>query len=314
MKKNFFKISTIMLIMILSAGFVFAGGSKEAAPASQAVETQLTAVEAAVAKYYDELPSHIYKINQKEFAGKVNAGEEMTIIDIRKPADYAKGHIQGAVNVPWGTALFDNLKYIPQSGEVYIYCYSGQTAGQAVMLLNAAGVPARSVNLGFKWGLSKVPGIEAIVTTEATEIDKSMTYDVDAEIETAYKAYYERFAEVKGTPFASNIVSEENAKKIIDSGDDSAVLVSIRSAEDYAKEHIATASNIPWGKSMHKGFSALPADKKIIIYCYSGQTAGQTVAALRLLGYDAVSLKGGFGVPSNAPLGWKNKGYPVTAE
>ena len=80
------------------------------------------------------------------------------------------------------------------------------------------------------------------------------------------------------------------------------------------KMHIETATNIPYGKSMQKGFSALPADKKIIIYCYSGQTAGQTVAALRLLGYDAVSLKGGMGVGANAPLGWANKGYPTVSE
>lgn len=309
--KNF-KILTITLFLFLSAGFIFAGGSNEAAPVA---ETQLSTVETAVAKYFDELPSNNNKISQKEFASKVNAGDEMFVIDIRKAADYEKGHIQGAVSIPWGgSALNDNLQYIPQSGEVFVHCYSGQTAGQAVMLMNAAGIPARSVNLGFKWGLSKVPGIEAILTTEASEIDKSMTYDVDAEIETAYKAYYNRFAEVKGTPFASNIVSEENAKKILDSGDDSAVFVSIRSAEDYAKAHIATASNIPWGKSMHKGFESLPTDKKIIIYCYTGQTAGQTIAALRLLGYDAVSLKGGMGMKPNAPLGWSNKGYPTVSE
>ena len=257
MKKNFLKITTILLILFLSTGVLFAGGSKEAAPV-KAAESQVTAVEAAVDKYYDELPDHIYKISQKEFAQKVNAGDEMYVIDIRSAEDYAKGHVKGAVNLPWGTAVSDNLKYIPQSGEVFVYCYSGQTAGQTVMLMNAAGIPARSVNLGFKWGLSKVPGVEAILTTEASEIDKSMTYDVNPEIETAVKAYFGRFAEIKGTPFASNIVSEENAKKILDSGDDSAVFVSIRSAEDYAKGHIATATNIPWGKSMQKGFDVPP--------------------------------------------------------
>ena len=314
MKRNLSKILTILLFLFLTTGLLFAGGSSEPAPASKAVEAQLTAVEAAVAKYYDELPAHIYKISQKEFAQKVNAGEDMLVIDIRSAADYAKGHITGAVNIPWGPALYDNLKYIPRSGQVYIHCYSGQTAGQAVMLLNAAGVPARSVNLGWNFGISKVDGIAALTTTEAAELDKSKTYDTDPEIDAAYKAYYARFAEIKGTPFASNIVSEENAKKILESGDDSAVFVSIRKAEDYAKEHIETATNIPYGKSMQKGFSALPADKKIIIYCYSGQTAGQTVAALRLLGFDAVSLKGGMGVGANAPLGWKNKGYPVVSE
>ena len=314
MKKNNFRILAILLVLFV--GFTGCQKKAEVAPAAekQEVVSQLSAVEAAVAKYYDEIPSHIYKISQKEFAGKVNAGEEMLIVDIRSAEDYAKGHIKGAVNVPWGPALYENLAYFPQSGQVYIHCYSGQTAGQAVMLLNAAGVPARSVNLGWNFGISKVEGIDAITTTEVTEIDKSKSYDVNPEIAVAYKAYYDRFSEIKGTPFASNIVSEENAKKILDSGDTSAVFVSIRKAEDFAKGHIATATNIPFGKSMQVNFSSLPVDKKIIIYCYTGQTAGQTVAALRLLGYDAVSLKGGMGMDANAPLGWKNKGYPVTAE
>jgi rhodanese-related sulfurtransferase len=55
----------------------------------------------------------------------------------------------------------------------------------------------------------------------------------------------------------------------------------------------------------------LPKDKKIVVYCYTGQTAGQATAALRMMGYDAVSLNGGMGTPANAPMGWANKGYPV---
>ena len=47
------------------------------------------------------------------------------------------------------------------------------------------------------------------------------------------------------------------------------------------------------------------------MYCYTGQTAGQATAALRLLGYDAVSLNGGMGTAANAPSGWANKGFPV---
>ena len=58
-------------------------------------------------------------------------------------------------------------------------------------------------------------------------------------------------------------------------------------------------------------FSLLDARKTLIVYCYTGQTAGQAVAALRMLGYDAISLRGGMGNASNAPQGWSNQGYPV---
>ena len=47
------------------------------------------------------------------------------------------------------------------------------------------------------------------------------------------------------------------------------------------------------------------------MYKRQGQTAGQTTAILRLLGYDAVSLNGGVGVGVNAPLGWANQGFEL---
>ncbi|MBN1686612.1 MAG: rhodanese-like domain-containing protein, partial [Spirochaetales bacterium] len=49
----------------------------------------------------------------------------MTLIDIRSAADYAKGHLKGAINLPWGTtAMSDNLKYLPHDGQVFVYCYT----------------------------------------------------------------------------------------------------------------------------------------------------------------------------------------------
>ena len=62
---------------------------------------------------------------------------------------------------------------------------------------------------------------------------------------------------------------------------------------------------------METEFSKLPTDKTIVVYCYSGQTAGQVVAGLRLSGFDAVSLRGGMGVEANAPYGWSNQGYEI---
>jgi rhodanese-related sulfurtransferase len=43
---------------------------------------------------------------------------------------------------------------------------------------------------------------------------------------------------------------------------------------------------------MEAGFADLPSGK-LVVACYSGQTAGQTVAIMRELGYNAVSLKSG---------------------
>jgi rhodanese-related sulfurtransferase len=265
----------------------------------------------AVAKYFADWPGNRI-IAEKDLVAKVEAGEPMVLVDIRSAADYAKGHLKGAVNMAWGTsALTDGLKYLPHEGQVYVYCYTGQTAGQTVALLNVAGVPAQSVRLGWNLGISKVPGVDKVTTTAATPVGTAKTYAVDPEIDAAYRAYFSDMAGKAGTAFANNIISEAEAKKRLDSGDKGVVFVSVRQAADFAQGHIRTATNIPWGKGMNVMFSNLPARKTIIVYCYSGQTAGQTVAALRLLGYDAVSLRGGMGNASNAPQGWANQGYPV---
>ena len=272
--------------------------------------TKVSVVEETANAYFAELPKDNHKIGQQDFIEKVKAGEDIFILDIRQEKDYNEGHIKGAVNAPWGTAISDNLDKMPTDKPIMLYCYSGQTAGQTVALLNMAGLDAKSVNLGWNFGISKAEGFKDVVETTANEFGEAEG-TVNSEIKTAIENHYKGLADVKDTMFANYKLGEDNLKKLIDEEDNSIVVVSVRSAKDFAEGHITGATNIPWGQGMQEKFSDLPKDKKVVVYCYSGQTAGQTVAGLRMLGYDAVSLNGGMGVGSNAPIGWSNKGYEV---
>ncbi len=137
---------------------------------------------------------------KKDFIEKVKANDDMVVVDIRTADDYKKGHVKGAYNAPWGPAIAENITKIAQDKEVFIYCYSGQTAGQAVMTLNLAGINARSVNLGFKFGISKVEGYEAVIE-ETENTFGSETYDVPQEVQDALTVYYNGLADVKETTF-----------------------------------------------------------------------------------------------------------------
>lgn len=267
-------------------------------------------MKALVEDYYTNMPEHIYKIKQDEFVQMVKDGQDMTILDIRSAEDYGKGHIKGAVNLPWGKAISDNLTKIPSDKPLMVYCYTGQTAGQAVATLNIAGFDARSVNLGWNLGISKVEGVADVTVTEATTVDADVT-TISASMQEAMSAYYEGLANITDEKYKNYKISEDNLKAMVDAKDDSIYILSVRSAEDYAKGHIEGAANIPFGNDMAKSFDTLPKDKVIVVYCYTGQTAGQTTATLRLLGYDAVSLNGGMGNAANEPMGWANKGFPV---
>jgi rhodanese-related sulfurtransferase len=91
---------------------------------------------------------------------KIAEDEEMTIVSVRQPAVYAIGHIPGAINLPYGTAITDGLDQINPDAPVYVYCYTGHTAGQTVALLNMLGYDAYSVSYGM-CGWSSDPDVTA---------------------------------------------------------------------------------------------------------------------------------------------------------
>ncbi|MFZ5966147.1 MAG: rhodanese-like domain-containing protein [Bacillota bacterium] len=314
-------IVTLILSLVLALGGCATKPEPAQAPVAEAPapaeETpavtpaeESNVVEEAANAYFANMPEDIYKISEKDFAEKVKANEDMFILDIRQPDVYEKGHVKGAVNAPWGTAISENLDKLPKDKTIMVYCYTGQTAGQTVVLLNMAGFDAKSVNLGWDLGISKVEGIADITETQANEFPAAAT-EINPEMKAAIDAYYKGLADVKGTTYANYKISEDDAKTLVDGKDDSVIFLSVRKSEDYAKGHIEGAINIPFGKGMEQQFGTLPKDKKIIVYCYTGQTAGQTVAGLRMLGYDAVSLNAGMGTKANEPSGWMNKGFAV---
>lgn len=103
----------------------------------------------------------------------------------------------------------------------------------------------------------------------------------------------------------------------------------IRSAADFATSHIKDAINVPL-KDVVK-VAANYKTKPIVVVCYTGQTSGQAVMALRLSGFpDAVVLKWGMAgwnaafktqwvnnsgveIPANGSLGVGNANWVTTA-
>ena len=142
------------------------------------------------------------------------------------------------------------------------------------------------------------------MSTEAVEATGN--YPIDSALAKPAKDY---FTNLGDAPFKNNIISAADANAILAAGDDSVQFVDVRSAEDYAKGHIKTAVSVPYGAGMQSMFADLPADKKLIVNCYSGQTAGQVVGILNLLGYDAASINSGMGTGKTGDKGWVNEGF-----
>ncbi len=72
------------------------------------------------------------------------------VLDIRGVADYAKGHVPGAVNVPFAhVAEPDNLILYPTDKPILVICYTGQTAAMTTSILNLLGYDAFSLRFGM---------------------------------------------------------------------------------------------------------------------------------------------------------------------
>lgn len=299
MNKFKWKWLPLLLVMALLAGLaVGCSSAKETEkttttpPVKQ--EAQVVSIEQVADKYYAEMPDHIYKIPEADLKARVDANDStMVVIDIRKAEDYAKGHIKGAVNIPFGK-VHEYLDKLPADKELIVACYTGQTAGQTVAIMNMYGYNARSLNLGFDAGWVKKNNFP--VDTTSNELPANVTpAKPDANIAKILKDYFANM------PADVHKINSADLQKLIDNGDDIQI-VDLRKPEDFAKGHVKNAINIPFGE-VNKNFGKFSTDKPVIIYCYTGQTAGQTVAVLNVLGIDARSVHAGF------DLGWTAEGF-----
>lgn len=290
------KISLLLLAVLLIVPGLFANGQEETAAGNPVAD--------AAAEYFADYPGSRI-IPASSVFEKIDAGDDFLILDIRKAADYEAGHLKGAVNAAWGSpALAETLNWLPDDKKIYVNCYTGQTAGQAVAVLNVAGFDAESIKYGWKLGIAMTDGYESYVETATNPSLDPSGVKIDAAVKAAAEEYF------KNTSSSSNIIAAAGLKEKLDA-DEQMTIVSVRKPEDYAKGHIEGAVNIPFGEGMQEAFADLPRDEPVYVYCYSGQTAGQTVGIMRLMGIDAVSVKSGMGTAGTAGSGWAVEGLPV---
>lgn len=62
------------------------------------------------------------------------------VIDVRTPAEFASGHLEGAVNIDVQSPDFEALvSELDPAGTYYVYCRSGNRSGQAIDRMTALG-------------------------------------------------------------------------------------------------------------------------------------------------------------------------------
>lgn len=226
--------------------------------------------------------------------------ENFHIIDIRGEADYNDGHIEGAINSTLGGIL---AAAEGSTKPIIVVCYTGQTAGHAVMALRLSGYADAKV---LKWGMSGwnnatsgpwagntgdaaignaswIPAPGSLKASEEYALPTIESTSTDGATILAERVAYMLENGFKGV--ANSAVLDNPANYFINN------FWALSDVEHYG--HISGAYRIQPFTLAAGNDKNLDPSKQVVTYCWTGQTSSMMTAYLTVLGYDAASLKFG---------------------
>ncbi|MCT4591546.1 MAG: rhodanese-like domain-containing protein [Carboxylicivirga sp.] len=237
------------------------------------------------------------------------------VIDIRSAAKFAEGHITNAVNVP----DFKNILTEAAKADkpILVVCYTGQTACYATSLLRLYGYHDAQA---LKWGMS---GWNATTDSWTPQIDNladghaNWTYDATSPSSSVYD-----IPEFMSTGTTGEMILKERVEYVVSQGFKTVKADDVLETPSnyYINNYFSTTDYGSFGhingayrlhtlliKPTSADISAvtnLDPDKKVVTYCYTGQTSAVITAYLRVLGYDAYSLTFGMNKLFNSEDSW----------
>jgi rhodanese-related sulfurtransferase/TusA-related sulfurtransferase len=79
-----------------------------------------------------------YTITNEELQEKNEDGQDLVILDVREPAEYAFGHVPGAISIPLGE-LESRSNELNLDDEIFVICRTGNRSDVACQLLHEKG-------------------------------------------------------------------------------------------------------------------------------------------------------------------------------
>jgi rhodanese-related sulfurtransferase len=95
---------------------------------------------AATYAAHDEVP----RVTIEELKKIIDTKADVVILDVQSKGVYDKGHIKGALSLPWVEELTDSaVKHLPRTKPIVAYCDCGP--GET----DSAGMAAQLIDMGF---------------------------------------------------------------------------------------------------------------------------------------------------------------------
>ncbi len=222
------------------------------------------------------------------------------VIDVRRHGDYVNGHINGAVNVAPGDLVSYMKKDVAAQTyeKIVMVCYASHRASFSAMMLQMLGY---SNVYSMKWGMSSWD-----INTAENKWSKRISDKYASKLETkdnpklpktnlpeihTGKTLGYDILEARADTVLKRLKFEIGIDKVMENPDDY-YIVNYWPEYNYKKGHLPGAVQYTPKLSLIRKLDllTLPADKKIVVYDYTGQHASFVVAYLQVLGYDAYAL------------------------
>ncbi len=103
----------------------------------------------------------VMTMEARELKRRMDAGEQVQLLDVREPAEFAVSRIPGSVHIPLAAVVARMAELDPER-ELIVHCKMGGRSARAIEALHAAGYRGRMINLTggiTAWAQQVDPGL-----------------------------------------------------------------------------------------------------------------------------------------------------------
>jgi rhodanese-related sulfurtransferase len=251
-------------------------------------------------------------VNSKDFPSLIkpsmvfeSLGGKVRIIDIRSKESFASGHIKGAVNIQFEYLPSYFVKDIKpfESDKIIIICEDGQKSAYTTALLRLRGYgnvyAMRTGMSGWNKKLAEEEWLKGVSGKYEDKLDKTEYSkpalgnlpDLRTNLKTGMEVSEARFKQLFEEGIENVLISSDEV--FADPG--KYFIINYERKDKYDSGHIPGAVRYkPDGTlGVLSEMLTIPVDKQVVVYCGTGHNSAFVTAYLRLLGYNAKTLRYG---------------------
>lgn len=337
MKRILYTIFLIAAVVLNSGCSGNKSVKKEAEPAaSVTVSAQPVVPGKETALLLQDLKRNGDYVNSKSFPSLIKAsivhesiGKNIHIIDMRTPEKFAEGHIKSAVNKKFQElpAYFETGIKPFEFDKIIIVSDDGSIASYTTSLLRLMGY---GNVYAMRWGMSawnndyaKKGWLKDVSGKYEDKLEKTTNERKPGTTLPELKTGSTTGAEIADSRFKTLFV--EGTDNVLVSADEvfanpaNYYIINLERKDKYEDGHIPGA--VRYKPESTLGYidemASIPVDKTVVVYCGTGHNSSFATAYLRLLGYDARTLRYGNNsfmhdkmIQQKAALSW----LPFTSE